>query len=141
MFTDNDLGCFMDDYTDVFLKNMSYWYNRDALDGDSLGNCSENNIASFKTNIPAGSLLFLNRKLDAFTTFISQSVANFPDFKTPNKNSFEYFNVMQGLTSTGKQVINPVTNQPSPHWFTGNPNDKNDWSMRTQNLLKLIFDL
>ena len=41
---------------------------------------------------------------------------------------------MQGLTSTGKQVINPVTNQPSPHWFTGNPNDKNDWSMRTQNL-------
>lgn len=135
VFTDNDLGCFMDDYTGCFpQKNMSYWYNRDALDGDSLGNCSENNIASFKTNIPAGSLLFLNRKLDAFTTFISQSVANFPDFKTPNKNSFEYFNVMQGLTSTGKQVINPVTNQPSPHWFTGNPNDKKDWSMRTQNL-------
>ena len=134
VFTDNDLGCYADDYIGCLpQKNMSFWYNMDALDGDSIGNCI-NNIVSYKKNIPAGSLLFLNRKLDALTPFFNQGIANFPDLITPNKNSFEYFNVMQGLTRNGKQVINPTTNQPSSHWFSGNPNDKNQWSMRTENL-------
>ena len=134
VFTDNDLGCYADDYIGCLpQKNMSFWYNMDALDGDSIGNCI-NNIVSYKKNIPAGSLLFLNRKLDALTPFFNQGIANFPDLITPNKNSFEYFNVMQGLTRNGKQVINPTTNQPSSHWFSGNPNDKNEWSMRTENL-------
>ena len=134
VFTDNDLGCYADDYIGCLpQKNMSFWYNMDALEGDSIGNCI-NNIVSYKKNIPAGSLLFLNRKLDALTPFFNQGIANFPDLITPNKNSFEYFNVMQGLTRNGKQVINPTTNQPSSHWFSGNPNDKNQWSMRTENL-------
>ena len=134
VFTDNDLGCYADDYIGCLpQKNMSFWYNMDALDGDSIGNCI-NNIVSYKKNIPAGSLLFLNRKLDALTPFFNQGIANFPDLITPNKNSFEYFNVMQGLTRNGKQVINPTTNQPSSHWFSGNPNDKNEWSMLSENL-------
>ncbi len=128
IFNDIDLGCIIDDYVGCATqKNMSYWYNKDILDEDTLGNCPLG-IKTYSNNPPVGSLIFLNSKLDAF------SVLNLPNTTTINDYPREYFNVMQGKTRNGDPIFNPITNQITTYMFSDNPNDKNGWSMLNQKL-------
>ena len=128
IFNDGDLGCSEDDYAGCApKKNLSYWYNADGIDGDTLGRCFYEE-KSYNNNPPVGSLLFLNKKLDAF------SVLNLPNTTTINENPLEYYYVMQGKNRIGVPIYNPITNQISSQMFTDNPNEKYGWSMKSQNL-------
>jgi hypothetical protein len=128
IFNDIDLGCHIDDYVGCTpAKNMSYWYNADGIDGDTLGRCSDG-IKSYSNNPPVGSLLLLNRKLDAC------SILNLPNTTTINENPLEYYFVMQGKTRIGTPIYDPITNQITTYMYTDNPNDQNGWSMQSQKL-------
>jgi hypothetical protein len=128
IFNDVDLGCHIDDYVGCTpAKNMSYWYNADGIDGDTLGRCPDG-VKSYSNNPPVGSLLLLNRKLDAC------SILNLPNTTTINENPLEYYFVMQGKTRIGTPIYNPITNQITTYMYTDNPNDQNGWSMQSQKL-------
>ena len=117
IWADPDLGCAYDDYIGTLMaSNALYVYNQDDVDGQSNSACLG---ATFKNNIPVGSLSFVNATLHKSIFFQSGSILPFPNNSLPYENGSLY-QLLRGLTPNG---------QPIDHFFPGNPADPASNSM------------
>lgn len=109
------------DYPHIKGDQMAWWTITDSTlhtitDGQSNSACLG---ATFKNNIPVGSLSFVNATLHKSIFFQSGSILPFPNNSLPYENGSLY-QLLRGLTPNG---------QPIDHFFPGNPADPASNSM------------
>lgn len=113
---DNFVGC-------DTLTNLTYVYNNDNLDGDS--------IFGYGLNPPAFGLVSVGQDLE-FMGFM-HNTASFP-YNDPT-SPISYYNYMQGKWSDGSSWYyggNGTSGSTTTHFiFPGNPNDVSQWSQMT----------
>ena len=138
IFTDFDLGCYLDDYIGCNPdKNYFFAYNQDAIDGNIGTECQ--GTPTFGTETPVQSATFLNKNMDNFIYMNNPSVANAPPATTDPTTVIEFLNYLSGLWRDGSPITEggdgynsggPLTN----HAFPYDPADPSAWTMCTANL-------
>ena len=114
----------MDDYVgSIPVKNASFWYNADSIDGDLQGKCPQG-VLAYGDHPPVQSLVFLNRDLYV----CMNGDPNSPPPYYPN-SPIDYFYFFDGFYGKNNPLKNIVTGLPAKHTYSDNPNDKNGWSM------------
>ncbi len=137
LWVDPDLGCYTDDYFGFdSLRNMSFIYNADAIDGNADCSCPQG-IPTYCEEIPMLGIDFIYGPItenghiadvSSFTYYGSPAPAlSFP------QTSYDYYNYISGSKKDGT----PFTyggagyggTEPTKYVFTGEPCDPNGWSM------------
>lgn len=130
MWTDFDLGCYLDDYVGSIPSLNSYFaYNGDAVDGQT--GCT---TPDFGTDIPIQSITYLNRPLDYFT-YYSNGLGGSVNIQA----TADYYDLLSGSWTDGTPMTYGGTGYnssttPVNHVFSGNPSDSSEWSMASENL-------
>jgi hypothetical protein len=138
IFNDIDIG---DGFDDVVAsdpnRSLTYFYNGDSLDG--------NNNYGFRKRIPACGFFLLNTDDElsdrgvsntdippisyTLVPIIKSGTSTLPilPYNFESRYSYEVFNIMNGLTNNGNNVINPFTHLPSKYIFDGDPVADSGW--------------
>ncbi len=138
IFTDFDLGCYLDDYQGCSPeRNAFYTYNQDPVDGNVGGSC--NGFPSFPGEVPVQSATFLNKKLDRFMYFESGSVGVNPIGMHDPTLPIEYFRYLTGHWRDGSPLTEGGSGYqgagaPATHAFPDNPISSSGWTMCTAGL-------
>ena len=134
LWTDFDLGCFVDDYFGCAPEQNTYFaYNVDFEDNI----LCHDNIPSYGFNPPVQSITILNQPMDYF---IMLSIGFFfnPPFGIPNTPQ-EYRNALMGVYRSGDPITQgglgyQTSDTIVNHIFPGNPNNLEEWSMLSEGL-------
>jgi hypothetical protein len=131
---DADLGNFNDDYfgTDT-LRNSIYFYNANAFDSSIV----TRKIFGYGRNPPIFRVTTLNEKLRSSTYSVARSSdwGGSSELRDPISRN-EIYNLLNGRTAKSNHAFSPIGFGYSPgskdttrFLFTGDPSDKNSWSM------------
>lgn len=146
LWVDGDLGCFADDYIGCdTTRNLAYYYNQDAVDGDGADSCScPNDVATYCNEVPILGIDFLRGPLDEFGrelgmssfTYYSGGGTNFPIGQTAPSTMEEYYNYLSGSWRTGEPIEYggdgyQEGTRPTSYVFPSAPNDEEGWSLCT----------
>lgn len=117
-FLDADIGNYDDDFvgTDV-ARNLIFTYNGDNLDESNGG------ALGYGPNPPAIGLKVLSHDLDYSISYSNGVVWPYAD---PN-SAMEFYNAIHGDWGDGSDQLDD-NNQPSNHFYTGDPNTPSSWS-------------
>jgi hypothetical protein len=131
MWTDFDLGCYLDDFVGSAPEQNTYFaYNDDLID-----DLDCNGSFGFGENPPVQAVTFLNQSLDHFMYSGIGLAPSVPDMViTPAGIR----NVLMGKFSDGTPITEGGTGYETSdiilnHAFPGNPNNLDEWSMLSAN--------
>ncbi|MCI5081889.1 MAG: T9SS type A sorting domain-containing protein [Saprospiraceae bacterium] len=136
MWTDFDLGCFVDDYLGCSPEQNAYYaYNSTNFDDpDCTGG-----VSGFGTSPPVQTVKFLNKDLDHFFVYNANSAQDPVPAGTTPETPFEFRLNLTGLFRDGTPITEGgqgyQTGGPIlDHMFPGNPTDPDAWAMNNENL-------
>ncbi|MBI1227625.1 MAG: hypothetical protein GC192_20495 [Bacteroidetes bacterium] len=141
LWVDPELGCYLDDYIGCSPeRNMSYWYNEDAEDGQPGTDCL--GLATYGTDIPAVGIDIFRGPLDEFGNEVEMSSFMYynntfgPSGTSDPGTDVEFYRYMTGswkdgtpLTYGGDGYDPTVATDIFPFAFPDAPNDTSGWSM------------
>lgn len=138
LWTDPDIGCYTDDYAGCNPSlNTAYFYNADAIDGESGFNC-QFGINTFGEVLPVQALTLLNEPMESFNYMANPGIASpLPATTDPNTVE-EYYHFLDGRWRDGSPITvggngyNSST-ETTKFIFPDNPNDVSGWSQTSVN--------
>jgi hypothetical protein len=151
MWTDPDLGCFLDDYIGCdTAKELMYVYNQDAVDGQPNATCADGNggqVPTYGPKVPLLGVDYFRGPLDTFGNELGMSsfvYYNNPDYGNPPQGTtdptapLEFYRYLTGSWPDGAPFtyggIGRGGDTPIRYAFTEPPNDPNGWSMYNEGL-------
>jgi hypothetical protein len=132
LWLDPDIGCFLDDFVGSWPEqDVFFAYNRDQLDGDSLGDCDDG-TRPYRLGPPSLSGIFLNTPLSSFIYFEQTGE---DELERPS-GPVEHYRLLTGSWKDGTPLTeggtgyNPGSGfEKRAHAFDGDPNDPSSWAM------------
>ncbi len=143
LWADTDLGCYLDDYFGCDPeRNLAYYYNRDAEDGQPGITC--NGVPTYGYNIPALGIDIFRGPLDE--NGLELGMSSFIYIGNPSlwdghpggiapQNDIDFFRFLSGTWRDGTPLTyggdgyNPSSTDITNYVFPSSPNDLNGWSM------------
>ncbi|MEP7196709.1 MAG: T9SS type A sorting domain-containing protein [Saprospiraceae bacterium] len=134
IYLDPNLSCFSDDYLGCIpSKNACYWYNGVEKYEDTISICDQG-IRTYTQNPPIQTMVFLNRKMDAFITTFNSSFGSPEPNKTQPNNASEFYNYFNAEYKNMEILIHPITKLPTKYQYSDPPSLPNGWSMYAQKI-------
>lgn len=128
---DPDLGYEGDEYVGCdTLRNLSFCYNGDNLDGDGLGGSYGANPPAVGFDILSGAI---NRNVNPnlnlkMTSFISGMESGIPSCEGETKGRRETYNYARGLKTDSTPYVNIQTMLPTKFCYPGDPESNTGWN-------------
>lgn len=144
-WSDPDIGCYQDDYIGCSpTQNASFAYNQDEEDGIISGSpnfCPGLIQVWDKSEMPVGSVKFLNQKMDGFMFYNNGSLGTPPPATTEPSQTIDFYRYLNNQWRDGSFYYDKgfgyypadTTLQRTKFAFSGNPNDSTQLTMRTAN--------
>lgn len=144
-WSDPEIGCYQDDYIGCSpSQNASFAYNQDEEDGKNINGqnvCNGDVQVWDKSEMPIGSIKFLNQKMDGFMYYNNGNLGTSPLATYDPSQSIEFYRYLNNEWRNGTPLYEkdfgyyPTDTflQKTKFAFPGNPNDSTQLSMRSAN--------